>query len=157
MEKQDSFPCIICGTKLQACFDYVAQPDDGVMCSTSGNYGSTVYDPFDGRFLAFNICDECLVIAGQQGRLMESRRSRPVWALTPMRIDGVQKKLKTIVGSQELAERDYAPWSRESEIAGHTEDVLAGGIMIDVDEPLPEKVHLNVSLDSLRESFEETD
>lgn len=157
MEKKDSFPCLVCGCGLQACFDYVAQPDDGVMCTTSGNYGSTVYDPMDGRFIGFNICDACFLKAGDEGRLFESRRYRPVWAATPATIGGVTKKLKTIVGSQEVEERDFKPWSRDAEIAGYTEDVMAGGIFIDVNEPLPEKIHLNVSLESLKASFEETD
>jgi len=42
---------------------YSNQPYGAVMCSSSGNYGSTVFDPVMGGQveLVFNICDECLV------------------------------------------------------------------------------------------------
>ena len=33
---------------------------DGVACMTSGNYGSKVFDSFDGSYLFFHVCDECL-------------------------------------------------------------------------------------------------
>lgn len=39
---------------------YSLQPYDGVVCSTSGNYGSRLFDAFDGMYLAFSLCDACL-------------------------------------------------------------------------------------------------
>lgn len=68
-----SFPCIICGKELESVImqdsdELEAQPHGGVMCQTYGNYGSTVFDPFNGM-LAFNICDNCLVEAGEKGRV----------------------------------------------------------------------------------------
>ena len=77
MDTEDSFPCLICGKVLPQCGgNYVAQPSGGVMCSTSGNYGSTVYDPvMSGDYIAFNICDQCFVIKGDEGRLMASKES----------------------------------------------------------------------------------
>jgi hypothetical protein len=70
----DSFPCVVCGGTLARSDDsYEAQPGDGVMCTTHGNYGSTVYDPMDGSYLSFNVCDKCLVEAGEKGRVMEGR------------------------------------------------------------------------------------
>jgi hypothetical protein len=77
MKMAKSFPCIICGKELSGYGDpeeVVAQPDNGVMCTTYGNYGSTVFDPMDGSFLAFNICDDCLVEAGEKGTLFLTRK-----------------------------------------------------------------------------------
>lgn len=69
-----SYPCIKCGRELtRASDEYEAQPNDGVMCSTTGNYGSTVFDPMDGQAIAFNICDDCLVRLGKLGRLYAYR------------------------------------------------------------------------------------
>lgn len=96
----ESFPCIICGQSLERVFEEEGQPDDGVMCKTSGNYGSTVYDPHDMRYLAFNICDPCLVRAGEQGRVMETRDYQPVV------VDGFG-----LVGRQRV-ERPYVSWHR---------------------------------------------
>ncbi len=49
----ESFPCLKCGGVLtRVSDDYEGQPNDGGMCSSSGNYGSTVYDPMDGSYLA---------------------------------------------------------------------------------------------------------
>ncbi len=76
----EALPCIICGTALKNVWeDAENQPGDGVACITEGNYGSTVYDPvLSGEFLEFNVCDVCLVRAGQQGRIYTARRARPV-------------------------------------------------------------------------------
>lgn len=49
------------------------QPHDAVVCTTHGNYGSTVFDAMDGSWLQFNICDECLILAGLQGRVVQCR------------------------------------------------------------------------------------
>jgi hypothetical protein len=75
-----ALPCIICGTPLKNVWeDAENQPDGGVACITEGNYGSTVYDPvMTGEFLEFNLCDPCLVKAGEQGRIYTARRARPV-------------------------------------------------------------------------------
>lgn len=72
-----SFPCIHCGKELDGYGpegSVTAQPSKGVMCTTYGNYGSTVFDPMDKHFLAFNICDTCLVDLGEQGRLFLSQK-----------------------------------------------------------------------------------
>lgn len=76
----EALPCIVCGEPLKNVWeDTQNQPDDGVACTTSGNYGSTVWDPvLTGEFLEFNICDPCLVRAGQQGRVYVARTRRPV-------------------------------------------------------------------------------
>jgi len=75
-----ALPCIICGTPLRNALrgDVDNQPLDGVCCLTHGNYGSTVFDSFNGEFLEFNICDPCLVGAGAEGRVWIARERRPV-------------------------------------------------------------------------------
>ncbi len=36
------------------------QSYDGVVCTTYGNYGSRLFDSFDGSYLVFSLCDACL-------------------------------------------------------------------------------------------------
>jgi hypothetical protein len=75
----NALPCIICGKTLRNAFeDAENQPEHGVAVTTPGNYGSTVFDPMDGNFLEFTVCDECLVRAGEQGRVYTARTERPV-------------------------------------------------------------------------------
>ena len=65
----NTLPCIICRKRLMH-VEHIEgignQPDDGVVCYTHGNYGSTVFDEVAGHYLEFNICDECLVKAREQ-------------------------------------------------------------------------------------------
>lgn len=76
----EALPCIVCGTRLKNVWeDAENQPSDGVAATTHGNYGSTVFDPvLTGEFLEFNLCDSCLVKAGNQGRVYMARTVRPV-------------------------------------------------------------------------------
>lgn len=53
--------CICCDKKLETCGPYPYQPGYAVMCYTSGNYGSQVFDAFEGERILFFVCDECLV------------------------------------------------------------------------------------------------
>lgn len=51
-------PCFVCGNNLhRALKAEEMQPLEGVVCETSGNYGSMV---LDGETLMFLICDRCL-------------------------------------------------------------------------------------------------
>lgn len=98
----ESFPCLICGCPLERAFDgFEAQPNDGVMCETSGNYGSTVFDPMDLSELAFNICDDCLVEKAEQGRVMVTRYYRPV------NVDAMHG-----VGRQRVQSPVFIPWHK---------------------------------------------
>jgi hypothetical protein len=100
----DSFPCLICGKRLDRMFDeHEAQPDDGVMCRTGGNYGSTIFDPVGGEVIDFNICDPCFVQAGKQGRLFIRKASRPISS----EIYGE----RVIVGNETLHDRAHVPWT----------------------------------------------
>jgi hypothetical protein len=56
--KSTTVHCISCGCKLKK-DDFV---HGAVLCYTTGNYGSTVFDPVgdSSQFLQFYLCDECL-------------------------------------------------------------------------------------------------
>jgi hypothetical protein len=132
----DSFPCIICGCPLERAFDdYEAQPSDGVMCSTSGNYGSTVYDPMDLSELAFNICDDCLVEKAKEGRVMTTRYHRPV------NVD-----IMHMVGRQRVEHPVYIPWHR---------GLPYDGSEVNLDETeldeLPESIELRFTAKEIRD------
>lgn len=74
-----ALPCLVCGRALKNVQEDVDnQPDAGIYLTSQGNYGSTVWDPMDGLFLEFALCDECLRTAGEQGRVYTARTERPV-------------------------------------------------------------------------------
>jgi hypothetical protein len=75
-----ALPCIICYTPLTNVWqDAENQPNDAVACTTPGNYGSTAYDPvLTAEFLEFNICDPCLIKAGEQNLIYTARTRQPV-------------------------------------------------------------------------------
>lgn len=77
-KKYQSLPCIVCGKQLVNVLGEGNQPEDGLACTTPGHYGSTVFDPIDGNYLEFNVCDLCMVRAGDQGRVLTARQQRPV-------------------------------------------------------------------------------
>ncbi len=65
-------PCFVCGEKLDRVWnDAPMQPISGVMCSTSGNYGSGV---LDGATIAFVVCDICLSERANRTRRMVTKR-----------------------------------------------------------------------------------
>lgn len=98
-DRVEDFPCLCCGKRLYRAFrDYEAQPSEGVICTAKGNYGSTVFDPFDGETLFFNICDTCLVTKGKQGRVFSGRTHRLI------RGHGIG-----VIGRQRV-ERPFVPW-----------------------------------------------
>lgn len=59
-------PCFVCGKTLTHAFGGLVetelrqQPNDAVIFSSHGNYGSTLFDELGEEFLELNICDECL-------------------------------------------------------------------------------------------------
>ncbi len=72
-----ALPCLVCGRALENVWDgAINQPSHGVSCLTSGNYGSTAFDSMNDEMLEFSICDECLVRAGEQGRVLIGRHRR---------------------------------------------------------------------------------
>ena len=76
----EALPCIVCGKTLKNVWETAEnQPDSGVAFTSPGNYGSTVFDPvLTGEFIEISVCDECLVRAGEQGRIYTARTRRPV-------------------------------------------------------------------------------
>lgn len=101
---EPALPCIVCGRELRNVFDEADnQPNDGVVFTSHGNYGSTVFDDFIGQHLEVNLCDPCLVRAGEQGRVLLGQSRSPV------KIDG------TVVG-WESVNKPLAPWRRGSDL-----------------------------------------
>lgn len=76
---RDALPCIVCGQALQNVIDDAQnQPNDGLAFTTNGHYGSTVFDPMDGTAIEINVCDDCIRVAGREGRVLWSRQHKPV-------------------------------------------------------------------------------
>jgi hypothetical protein len=77
----DPLPCICCGTQLESAIPgtpdhkVINQPYKGTVFTSTGQYGSTVWDELgSGRFLEITICDECLV--AQQARVLRGTNTR---------------------------------------------------------------------------------
>lgn len=139
----DSFPCLVCDKTLRRAFqDYEAQPNDGVLCSTNGNYGSTIFDPMDGSELVFNICDDCLVKAGEQGRIMATRS----------RVH-VTTDYLGVVG-WEAVDRPYIPWHKDLPDDGDSK-----GRHYDLEEleKYQDRLHLRFTIEQMREWIEAED
>jgi hypothetical protein len=134
----DSFPCIICGQPLKAVMNAAeAQPGDGIMCETAGNYGSTVHDSMDGQYLAFNICDRCMIRAGGQGRVRMIRKFRLILVTEgPLR--------RMVVGRQFLG-RPHVRWPMDLDLGD--EDLV---VSLEELEHLPVNCHLDMPLKEIR-------
>lgn len=132
---QLALPCLKCGRELVNVFpnEVENQPNDGVVATTSGNYGSTVYDSFSGNFLEFNLCDPCLVEAGERGRIITARRTVPV----------VYENIG-IVGSSEIPEPVYVTWHQ-----GLPEDDSQINLWEDELDDLPKSIKLNYTPEQL--------
>lgn len=76
--RNETLPCLVCGERLFQSMPDEPDPDGGVLCTTTGNYGSTVFDPFDGERIRFNLCDKCLIAAGEAGRVVSGHPVQPV-------------------------------------------------------------------------------
>lgn len=130
----ESFPCLICGKSLERVIpEYEAQPYEGVSCSTHGNYGSRVFDSMDGELIAFNICDECFVEAGDKGRLFYRQTMKPI-------------TVNKVVTAYEPIERPYLPWKN-----GMGNDLQAEEWSIEDVENNESKLQLLVSIDDLKD------
>lgn len=70
-QMNDPVPCIVCKKKLGPVGSEAGNhANDANSFRTSGQYGSTVFDPLDGTYLEVNICDECLTAAGEAGQVL---------------------------------------------------------------------------------------
>jgi hypothetical protein len=75
-ETMAGLPCIVCGRDLASC-SRPNQPLDGLAFSSRGHYGTTVFDPMDGSALEINVCDPCLVSAGERRRVLRYPAQTP--------------------------------------------------------------------------------
>lgn len=80
-------PCVVCGRGLEHALPNSSldtnQPAGGIVFTSHGNYGSTMFDPItDGVFLEVNICDVCLQDRSHRGKviLLGTRKEMPVTA-----------------------------------------------------------------------------
>lgn len=85
-----SMKCIVCLKDYLIDFGYDdgwVSCADGVVsdtrlpakvCEATGNYGSTVFDPFDGgEVMQFLVCDDCLKERGDHINVFKVRSERP--------------------------------------------------------------------------------
>lgn len=69
-----SVPCIVCEKPLEDVSGVSEnQPYNGLTCHAEGQYGCTEFDPMDGSYLEFNVCDECLVKKASAGIILIGR------------------------------------------------------------------------------------
>lgn len=78
--------CIRCDIELEPVTStsenkYV-QPSQGVMCSTQGNFGSTVFDPMGSTTLYFQLCDDCLMKTARLGYIRKANYVKPKPTIT---------------------------------------------------------------------------
>ncbi len=73
--------CICCDKKLAPIHDDEPcyQPSGGVMCTSTGNYGSTAFDSIHGEEeLLFFVCDECLMSKKESIYLINTKSDEPI-------------------------------------------------------------------------------
>jgi len=81
--------CIVCDKELELSFRGDSEKNsrqchNAVMFSSGGNYGSTVWDPCNGRLeLLVNICDECITRKKDQVTLVTIHRPLPEVTYSP--------------------------------------------------------------------------
>lgn len=68
---QAVLPCIVCKRALEAVGSGSQNhAGDANEFRAHGQYGSRIFDPMDGTYLAINICDDCVTQAAGDGRLL---------------------------------------------------------------------------------------
>lgn len=100
----DVLPCIRCGKKLESAvppYDkdnpkrFQHQPYAGLSFSTSGHYGSTLFDPFDDlgnhQRLVIAVCDQCVFdqldnVAFLEREYLDEERREWYWTETAGRV-----------------------------------------------------------------------
>lgn len=107
---RDALPCVVCGKELVNVEATAAnQPFEGTAFETAGHYGSTIFDPMDGQYLELNVCDECLRRLAGEGKVLITRRYKPVLAPGPVG-NG------SIVGRAPTPNRPMLPWTPGQEV-----------------------------------------
>lgn len=133
-----TIPCLVCGEILEEVYPGHTenQPSDGNMLFTHGTYGSTVFDPLDGSYLLMVLCDECLVKAGERGRVMTGRDRRPV-EVHRMGVVGWER----VDRPQVAWTKDLPPYDRDDRVLLDDPDEL---------DRLPSTVRLNIPVEAIR-------
>lgn len=146
----EALPCVICGQYLKRVDDMSDEtaPYRGTNFNSYGHYGSTVFDPMDGTFISFNLCDPCLVAAGEQQRVVCGRSSRPVVCDMPFqaRPDSPVRCLRSVVGSERV-DRGLVPWHRH--LAPYDKDDVCVIGLDDLEQGLPDAIHLQIDAAAL--------
>jgi len=144
----DALQCFKCGVQLRrAVDDNEAQPDEGVMFSASGNYGSTVFDPMDGSYLLINICDRCVAEAGEQGRVLVGRAGRPVMCDVPIADD---KTIKSNIGFEVIDNGALVHWNKD--IMGFDDYCFLE--LEDLKQGVPNNIKIHLDVDRLISDLE---
>lgn len=99
--------CFKCEKDLQSLDTY--QPDRAVTFAAEGQYGSTVFDPMDGSFLEIDICDDCLVLAGDSGFVRIAQTHENLFV--PMRTG--ENVIEVLVGSIRTGHFIPIPWNKD--------------------------------------------
>lgn len=101
--------CIVCDKQLaNVTDDDENQPDKGLYFRTHGQYGSEEFDPMDGSILEICVCDECIVRARSEGKVLYGREWKPVVSIDP----GFDK-IPTLVGKTPTPGRPLTDWTGE--------------------------------------------
>jgi hypothetical protein len=77
--------CVRCDKELESATENwpeeheYNQPYDGTTFISHGQYGSTVWDPFDGSYIEINVCDDCLqqLAADKNVLVTHPKRNQP--------------------------------------------------------------------------------
>lgn len=120
-----ALPCIVCRKRLlEVQADFTEnQAEDGNRFVSRGQYGSTVFDPMDGSHVEVNICDDCLVKAGERGDVLSGKNYREVHCYPDD-----NHKAPMVVGKEYL-DRPLVPWTKG--LAGYDDDDV---LEVDIDD-----------------------
>lgn len=71
MNRNKNFPCLVCGAIVGTsgvsnnydshCWGMTTTGPGALLCRTTGNYGSTIFDPEGSEFIDFVVCDDCMI------------------------------------------------------------------------------------------------
>lgn len=73
--EREKIHCIACRSELVNIDPEGFQPQRGLAFKTHGHYGSTFFDPMDGRSIEVAVCDACLARAKAAGIICEQPAS----------------------------------------------------------------------------------
>ncbi len=108
--------CIACEKEMHG-EDYSGKTDvlyDGLICQTTGNYGSTIFDPMSGREkVQFFLCDECAITKGH--------------LMTYMLVESQPAKITGHMSFTQYQDKDNASLEERTEDAAHNLNRALGG------------------------------